>query len=121
MRRAASCCQPRQRSSPAPAKFVAMARSLGTAASPRTRVPSRIPDMRNVPAATQALDVLELLARHVSPLPAAAIARDLDPPRSTTSPLLSALRDRGFVVHLPAERRWGLGVAAFALGSAYTR
>jgi DNA-binding IclR family transcriptional regulator len=77
--------------------------------------------MRNVPAATQALDVLELLARHVSPLPAAAIARDLDLPRSTTYHLLSALRDRGFVVHLPAERRWGLGVAAFALGSAYTR
>ncbi|WCB92424.1 Transcriptional repressor IclR [Baekduia alba] len=77
--------------------------------------------MPNVPAATQALDVLELLARHVSPLPAAAIARDLGLPRSTTYHLLSALRDRGFVVHLPAERRWGLGVAAFALGSAYTR
>jgi DNA-binding IclR family transcriptional regulator len=75
----------------------------------------------NVPAATQALDVLELLARHVSPLPAAAIGRDLGLPRSTTYHLLAALRERGFVVHLPGERRWGLGVAAFALGSAYTR
>jgi DNA-binding IclR family transcriptional regulator len=76
---------------------------------------------RNVPAATQALDVLELLARHVAPLPAAAIAREAGLPRSTTYHLLSALRDRGFVVHLPGDRRWGLGVAAFALGSAYTR
>jgi DNA-binding IclR family transcriptional regulator len=75
----------------------------------------------NVPAAAQALDVLELLARHVSPLPAAAIGRDLGLPRSTTYHLLAALRERGFVVHLPDERRWGLGVAAFALGSAYTR
>src|SRR4051794_31902837 len=76
---------------------------------------------KNVPAATQALDVLELLARHVSPLPAATVARDLGLPRSTTYHLLSALRERGFVAHLPGERRWGLGVAAFALGSAYTR
>jgi DNA-binding IclR family transcriptional regulator len=77
--------------------------------------------MANVPAATQALDVLELLARHVAPLPAAAIGRDLGLPRSTTYHLLAALRDRGFVVHLADERRWGLGVAAFALGAAYTR
>jgi DNA-binding IclR family transcriptional regulator len=77
--------------------------------------------MANVPAATQALDVLELLARHVAPMPAAAIGRDLGLPRSTTYHLLNALRERGFVVHLPDERRWGLGVAAFALGAAYTR
>jgi DNA-binding IclR family transcriptional regulator len=77
--------------------------------------------MANVPAATAALDVLELLARHAAPLPAAAIARDVGLPRSTTYHLLSALRDRGFVAHLEDERRWGLGVAAFALGAAYTR
>lgn len=77
--------------------------------------------MANVPAATSALDVLELLARHAAPLPAAAIARDLGLPRSTTYHLLSALRERGFVAHLEDERRWGLGVAAFALGAAYTR
>ena len=29
--------------------------------------------------------------------------------------------ERGFVVHLPEERRYWLGVAAFELGSAYTR
>lgn len=73
------------------------------------------------PAAGHALDVLTLLGRHATPLPAAAIARELGVPRSTTYRLLSVLVARGFVVHLPEERRYGLGVAAFELGSAYSR
>ena len=36
------------------------------------------------PAVAHALDVLQLLARHTEPLPAAAIARDLGLPRSST-------------------------------------
>ena len=75
----------------------------------------------NAPAAAQALAVLKLLARHTTPVPAAAIARDLDLPRSSVYHLLTVLRREGFVVHLPEERRWGLGVAAFELGSAYSR
>jgi DNA-binding IclR family transcriptional regulator len=75
----------------------------------------------NAPAAAHALDLLMLLARHATPLPAAAIARELGLPRSSTYHLLSVLTDRGFVLHLPEERRYGLGVAAFELGSAYTR
>ena len=31
------------------------------------------------------------------------------------------LREQGFVTHLPEERRYGLGVAAYELGSAYQR
>lgn len=77
--------------------------------------------MSNVPAAGQALDVMALLGRHVAPMPASAIARDLGLPRSTVYHLLAVLRDRGFVVHLPTERRYGLGAAAFELGSAYVR
>ncbi len=77
--------------------------------------------MPNAPAATQTLRLLKLLARHAAPMPAAAIARDLGLPRSTAYHLLAALRDEGFVVHLPEERRYGLGVAAFELGFAYTR
>jgi DNA-binding IclR family transcriptional regulator len=75
----------------------------------------------NAAAATQALAVLRLLARHTEPQPAAAIARDLALPRSSVYHLLKVLTDEGFVVHLPEERRYGLGVAAFELGSAYTR
>jgi DNA-binding IclR family transcriptional regulator len=77
--------------------------------------------MANAPAASQALSVLRLLARHTEPVPASAIARDLGLPRSSIYHLLAVLRDQGFVVHLPEERRYGLGVAAFELGSAYTR
>ncbi len=75
----------------------------------------------NAPAAGQALALLTLLARHAEPMPAAAVARDLALPRSSVYHLLAVLREQGFVVHLPEERRYGLGVAAFELGSAYTR
>ena len=77
--------------------------------------------MANAPAAGQALSVLRLLARHSEPVPASAIARDLDLPRSSVYHLLTVLCDHGFVVHLLEEQRYGLGVAAFELGSAYTR
>jgi len=77
--------------------------------------------MANAPAASHALAVLRLLARHTEPVPASAIARDLDLPRSSVYHLLTVLCDQGFVVHLVEEQRYGLGVAAFELGSAYTR
>lgn len=77
--------------------------------------------MANAPAAAQALAVLRLLARHTEPVPASAIARDLNLPRSSVYHLLAVLCDQGFVAHLVEERRYGLGVAAFELGSAYTR
>jgi len=77
--------------------------------------------MANAPAASQALAVLQLPARHTEPVPASAIARDLDLPRSSVYHLLTVLCDQGFVVYLADERRCGLGVAAFELGSAYTR
>jgi DNA-binding IclR family transcriptional regulator len=74
-----------------------------------------------VPAARQALAVLQTMARQPGPVPAAVLARDLGLPRSTTYHLLTELVRAGFVVHLPEERRYGLGVAAFELGSAYLR
>lgn len=77
--------------------------------------------MPNAPAAGHALAVLQLLAKHAEPMPAASIARDLGLPRSSTYHLLNVLREAGFVSHLGDDRRWGLGVAAFELGSAYAR
>lgn len=77
--------------------------------------------MANAPAAGHALDVLDLLARRGEPLPAAAIARDLLLPRSSVYHLLAVLVDRGYVRHLPEQQRYGLGLAAYELGSAYTR
>jgi DNA-binding IclR family transcriptional regulator len=76
---------------------------------------------RGVPAARQTLALLQALARQPGPVPAAALARELDLPRSTTYHLLAELQQAGFVVHLPEERRYGLGVSAFEIGSAYSR
>ncbi|MBE2314883.1 IclR family transcriptional regulator [Solirubrobacter sp. CPCC 204708] len=77
--------------------------------------------MANAPAASHALKVLRLLARHAQPLPAATIATALGLPRSSTYHLLKVLADEGFVVHLPEQRRYGLGVAAHEIGSAYLK
>lgn len=81
-----------------------------------------IPDNRpQVPAADQTLRILRHLARRPGPVAASALARDLSIPRSTVYHLLATLEDHGFVVHLPQERRWGLGTAAFELAGGYAR
>jgi DNA-binding IclR family transcriptional regulator len=74
-----------------------------------------------VPAARRALAVLRLLASSARPLPASAIARELGLARSSTYHLLAEMAGDGFVAYLPEERLWGLGVAAFEIGSAYLR
>ncbi|WP_353826472.1 IclR family transcriptional regulator [Agromyces sp. SYSU T0242] len=78
-------------------------------------------DASKVPAADQVLRILTHLAAQRGPVPAASIASVLGLPRSTTYHLLAVLQDRGFVVHLPEERRYGLGVAAFELSSGFSR
>jgi DNA-binding IclR family transcriptional regulator len=75
----------------------------------------------NAPAAGHALDILSALARRGEPVPAATLVRTLGLPRSSVYHLLSVLVDRGFVSHLESERRYGLGVAAYELGTAYQR
>ncbi|MEV6770047.1 IclR family transcriptional regulator [Nocardia sp. NPDC051030] len=75
----------------------------------------------DIPALRRGLRVLDLLAQRPHPVPAAVIARELDLPRSSTYQLLNELRTAGYVTYLPAERRYGLGIAAFELGSAYLR
>ncbi|MDR5698640.1 IclR family transcriptional regulator [Agromyces aerolatus] len=74
-----------------------------------------------VPAADQTLQILAHLAGQRGPVPAATIASALGLPRSTVYHLLAVLQERGFVVHLPEERRYGLGVAAFELSSGFSR
>ena len=75
----------------------------------------------NVPAARQALRILTFLASRPGPAGATSIARELGLPRSTTYHLLAELHAADFVVHLPEERAYGLGVAAFEVGSAFLR
>lgn len=73
------------------------------------------------PAVGRALDILLLLAGKPGPVSAAALARELDLPRSSVYHILTVLQDRGFVVHLPEQQGYGLGVTAFEIGSAYLR
>ena len=73
------------------------------------------------PAVGRALDILVRLAQRPRPVRAAALARDLNLPRSSVYHILSVLRDRGFVVYVPGERAYGLGVSTFEIGSAYLR
>ncbi|MEO6529671.1 MAG: IclR family transcriptional regulator [Specibacter sp.] len=78
-------------------------------------------NLPQVPAAKNVLSVLRYVASQAGPVGAAAIARDVDLPRSTTYHLLAALIDDGFVVHLPEERKYALGVTAHELGTCYSR
>jgi DNA-binding IclR family transcriptional regulator len=75
----------------------------------------------NVPAATRTLRVLRFLAARSEPVPLDRIAAACGLPRSTAYHLLAAMAAEGFVVHLAEEHRYGLGVAAFEVGSGYSR
>jgi DNA-binding IclR family transcriptional regulator len=79
------------------------------------------PGPSQVPAATRALRVLRFLASQTDPVPLDRIARSCDLPRSTAYHLLNAMIAEGFVTHLPDEHRYGLGIAAFEVGSGYAR
>ncbi len=73
------------------------------------------------PAVGHALDILGLLARRTEPMPAAQIAGALGLPRSSAYRILATLADRGYVDHAREVGRFGLGPAAYELGSAYGR
>jgi DNA-binding IclR family transcriptional regulator len=77
--------------------------------------------MSQVPAASRALRVLRYLASQPDPVPLMSIMRACDLPRSTAYHLVSTMIDEGFVVHLADDRRYGLGVAAFEVGTGYAR
>jgi DNA-binding IclR family transcriptional regulator len=94
----------------APAPGVAVAQPK---AAPR--VPSK------VPAAEHTLRILKLLASKRGPMAASTIATALGLPRSSVYHLLGVMEANGFVLHLHEEQRYGLGISAFELSSAYAR
>jgi DNA-binding IclR family transcriptional regulator len=77
--------------------------------------------MGQVPAATRTLRVLRFLATQPDPVPLDRIARAVGLPRSTAYHLVNAMIEEGFVTHIPEERRYCLGVAAFEVGSGFAR
>ena len=80
-----------------------------------------VAESSRVPALTNALAVLRVLASRATPVPVAALSRELAIPRSTTYHLLSVLEREGYVVHLPEARGYTLGLSVFELGTAYLR
>lgn len=89
---------------------------------PDTSISDTSPATRpQVPAADQTLRVLTFLARQRGPVAAQTVATALRIPRSSVYHLLHAMAEHGYVVHLEAERRWGLGTAAFELAGGYAR
>jgi DNA-binding IclR family transcriptional regulator len=71
-----------------------------------------------VKSAERTLDVLELLASAMRPLPTMCVARRCGVPKSSMHHLLNVMRDRGWVLYHPELRGWSLGPAAVALGQA---
>lgn len=78
-------------------------------------------DMSSSPAAAHAIRVLNALAARGEPLSAAAIARELGLPRSTTYRLLTTLAEFAYVAHLQESGQFALGVGAYELAWAYQR
>lgn len=72
-----------------------------------------------VPAARNALEILRLLSTIDVPISASRIRTELGLPRSSTYHLLNEMVEAGFVVHLPENQTYGLGLAAYAMASAY--
>jgi DNA-binding IclR family transcriptional regulator len=77
--------------------------------------------MSQVPAATRTLQVLRFLATQPDPVPLERIAAAVGLPRSTAYHLVGAMIEQGFVTHVPEDRRYCLGVAAFEVGTGYAR
>ena len=77
--------------------------------------------MGQVPAATRALRLLRYLAGQPDPVTLDRLAAAVDLPRSSAYHLVNAMIEEGFVVHLPEDHRYGLGLAAFEVGSGYAR
>lgn len=77
--------------------------------------------MTRVPAADNTLRILDFLGSQRGPVPAAMVATALGLPRSSAYHLLTVMSERGYVTHVPEEKRFGLGPASYALAASYTR
>ncbi len=73
------------------------------------------------PAATRALRVLRFVAAQPEPVALDRIAKAVGMPRSSAYHLINAMIAEGFITHVEDQHRYALGVAAFEVGSGYSR
>lgn len=79
------------------------------------------PASSHAKSALRALDILELLARHVAPVPTGSVSRECGIPRSSTHHLLNALYARGFITYYESEHAWGIGPKILEVSQGYHR
>ncbi len=77
--------------------------------------------MTQIPAAERTLKLLTTMAKIGQPTSASLLAKRLDIPRSSVYQLLAELEKQDFAIHFSEERKWGLGIKSFEIGSAYSR
>ena len=77
--------------------------------------------MSKIPAADRTLRLLMAMAEIGQPVSAGRLAQKLGIPRSSCYQLLEVLAGQGFALHFEQDKKWGLGLAAWELGSAYKR
>jgi DNA-binding IclR family transcriptional regulator len=65
--------------------------------------------------------MLRHLSSQPTPVAATRLADVAGVPRSTAYHLLAAMAAEDFVVHYPEDRSWGLGMAAWEIGSAFAQ
>lgn len=75
----------------------------------------------SVKSARRALEILELLTKHETPLAFTDIAERLDYPRSSLHGLLRTLASSGWLEFDERSRRYALGVRTLEAGNAYSR
>jgi DNA-binding IclR family transcriptional regulator len=74
-----------------------------------------------VKSADRTMNVLTFLSSRARPVPTMAIAGHCGLPKSSTYHLLSTMQRQRFVRYYPDRHAWGLGEAAFEIGSGYRR
>jgi DNA-binding IclR family transcriptional regulator len=93
---------------------------VGGAGSDRTPADATAESRAGSRSVLRALEVLELLADHDSPMSLARITKELDIPKTSCLGLLRALSAREFI-RQDETGSYGLGVRSFEVGAAYLR
>jgi len=77
--------------------------------------------MSRVPAAERTLSLLRLMAELGQPTTANRLAQSSRYQDLVATSYLKSLNLKAFAIHFTEDKRWGLGLAAWELGSAYKR
>lgn len=75
----------------------------------------------SIKSAERVMAILRFLASRARPVPSMVVAAHCRLPRSSAYHLLNCMQERHFVIYYPDHKAWGLGPAAYEIGTAYLR